>query len=196
MGMRIGALGLALVVGCGGAKSEAPGAPGAEVGAELPPPPPGASSSVRMPPGATAPTPVSGVGTMEGVKDQWTLRSAEGLPICPPPGLFQRDGYAVRYAGTQRPVRPNVRMRCAPVDFTEHLPVEPPPEGAFADVAATVGDNRILLQLAPDAPPVEACMPAGIDWPKGTALKAAGHPMGPIAKSCELMVFTVLARVD
>jgi hypothetical protein len=179
------------LVACGGNKTEA--APSASV----PPAPPTAPAPkvTRDGPAGTAPREVSGVATMTRSGEYWSMKTDEGMPMCPPDGLFEQEGYAVRYAGTMRPPRPNVRVRCAAVEFTSLEPAGTQAKEPFSKVTAELGEGGVKLWLDPKGEPVEACLPTGLRAQPGARYLASGHKADTEAKSCALMVFTALEPV-
>lgn len=179
------------LVACGGSKTEA--APSASV----PPAPPSAPAPkvTRDGPAGTAPREVSGVATMTLSGDFWSMKTDEGMPMCPPDGLFQQEGYAVRYTGTMRPPRPNVRVRCAAVEFTSLEPAGVQAEGPFSKVRAELGDDSMTLWLDPKGEPVRACLPTGLRDQPGARYLASGHVGDSPRKACTPMVFTALEPV-
>jgi hypothetical protein len=177
------------LVACGGTKSDA--APTASV----PPAPPATPKVTRDGPSSVAPREVSGVATMTLSGDFWTMKTDEGMPMCPPDGLFEQEGYAVRYAGTMRPPRPNVRVRCAAVEFTSLEPAGVAAKGAFSKVTAELAEGSMKLWLDPKGEPVEACLPTGLRDQPGTRFLASGHSADSARKGCTPMVFTALEPV-
>ena len=143
-------------------------------------------------PEPAATTTLSGTGTMRWEGGSWVLVTEAGTKLCPPDGVFQDDDHKVIFEGERLQPKPNVRMSCAPFRYTKTAAASPVTKGAFTNVVGEVTELRIMLKPDPAGPAIEACQPHQLKLPVGSVVKASGHPMGDIAKSCELMVFTEL----